>query len=431
SITGLPFIDDVLRHPIITSIVLVCTSIFIYVNHKNVPADDVSFNYGRIVENFEIWRMVSSTFTHYGILHIIFNMTSLWSYRMAETIGDAYYVKNSFLLMIISFGFMLGCYKLLISKMGREEYRNVNAVGYSCILFGWMTIVSFKNPNGTVFFGIPMYLMPFVSLVFTSLIFPQASFLGHLSGIFGGVMIHYNLFIWYHDIVFYITFPPFIAFMIYNKIKTRNVDPEQNSMLPLVVTNFFSNLAERVRSRGTSNEPSIVNGVLRSNLSPTVHPQQTESTHSPIQPSAPPLEEQPIIYHQEQHSDEDQYDYEQDDENLLSNQARSDDQEMDEYLHYSEPKKVREPEPQVMYSSTTFVLKARLPSGDVISILDLDQYSTLSDLCTALMSETGIAVENQQILHSYPPKVLSKENMSATLLDIGIKNGEQIIVKDK
>jgi membrane associated rhomboid family serine protease len=81
--------------------------------------------------------------------------------------------------MIISFVFNLAVYKLLIWKLNWDHYRQVNAVGYSCVLFGWMTIAVLLQPDAKfdIFgIGIPMIVVPFMSLIFTQLLIPQASF---------------------------------------------------------------------------------------------------------------------------------------------------------------------------------------------------------------------------------------------------------------
>nr|ACU17878.1 unknown [Glycine max] len=38
-------------------------------------------------------------------------------------------------------------YHLLIQRFKLEYFRRVTAVGYSCVVFGWMTILSVKQPS--------------------------------------------------------------------------------------------------------------------------------------------------------------------------------------------------------------------------------------------------------------------------------------------
>ncbi|KAL8104363.1 hypothetical protein AgCh_028536 [Apium graveolens] len=60
-----------------------------------------------------------------------------------------------------------------------------------------MTILSVKQPSSKLnlfgFLSLPISFAPFESLIFTSIIVPQASFLGHLSGIVVGYSISWGL----------------------------------------------------------------------------------------------------------------------------------------------------------------------------------------------------------------------------------------------
>ncbi|KAJ6420546.1 hypothetical protein OIU84_027979 [Salix udensis] len=88
-------------------------------------------------------------------------------------------------------------YHILIGRFKLEYFRRVTAVGYSCVVFGWMTILSVKQPSSKLnlfgFLSLPISFAPFESLIFTSIIVPQASFLGHLSGIVVGYAIAWGL----------------------------------------------------------------------------------------------------------------------------------------------------------------------------------------------------------------------------------------------
>jgi membrane associated rhomboid family serine protease len=146
--------------------------------------------------------VVSGSLSHAGILHLFFNMTSLWSCRSLEIIfGSLFYVKYSFLLLYSSSALILLFYWVLIRYGGREHYRQQVSVGYSCVVFGWMTILSQLSATSSVqlfgFVQLPLSLAPFASLLFTSLLIRQASFVGHLSGICIGYLIAWNeLFEW-------------------------------------------------------------------------------------------------------------------------------------------------------------------------------------------------------------------------------------------
>jgi len=83
-------------------------------------------------------------------------------------------------------------YHVLIYRFSQEIYLNSAAVGYSCVVFGWITILSqMSSVSALNFFGlqIPISLAPIGSLIFTSLLIRRASFVGHLAGILIGYII--------------------------------------------------------------------------------------------------------------------------------------------------------------------------------------------------------------------------------------------------
>ncbi len=68
------------------------------------------------------------------------------------------------------------------------------------------------------FFGltIPYYMAPFVSCLIIQLLVPNASFIGHLSGIFAGMLISFSLFEWFTGGIFWFTFILISSFLAYN-----------------------------------------------------------------------------------------------------------------------------------------------------------------------------------------------------------------------
>lgn len=86
-------------------------------------------------------------------------------------------------------------YYIAINWFKQEHMSRLYCVGYSGVLFGWMAELSIRNPGGVSslsllgLISVPLYLAPFGSLILTSLLIPQASFVGHLAGILAGYAI--------------------------------------------------------------------------------------------------------------------------------------------------------------------------------------------------------------------------------------------------
>ena len=128
-------------------------------------------------------------------LHLLFNM-SFWSLGVVEQMrgrgegwGSGWYVRYTLVMLVGTMALVILSYHVLV-RMGHERYERVTAVGYSCVVFGWMTVLSVRQPTSSLsllgYVQLPVNLAPFGSLIFTSIIVPQASFVGHLAGIVVG-----------------------------------------------------------------------------------------------------------------------------------------------------------------------------------------------------------------------------------------------------
>nr|AIY60694.1 rhomboid protein Panut_RBL13 [Pandanus utilis] len=194
---GKPLIYEIWQKPATSCIIGICSAIWFYIQKNNIGYSHVGLSYETAVEGHH-WRLISSAFSHISVLHLVFNMSALWSLGVVEQLGHMglgieYYLHYTLVLVVLSGVLVLGAYHVLIQKFKLEYFRRVTAVGYSCVVFGWMTILAVKQPSSKLnLFGVlslPISFAPFESLIFTSIIVPQASFLGHLSGILVGYSI--------------------------------------------------------------------------------------------------------------------------------------------------------------------------------------------------------------------------------------------------
>jgi membrane associated rhomboid family serine protease len=107
------------------------------------------------------------------------------------------YLHYTFVLVVLLGLLVLGFYHMMIQRFKVEYFRRVTTVGYSCVVFGWMTILAVKQPSLklNIFYVLSLLISfaPFESLIFTSIMAPQASFIGHLSGIIVGYSIAWGL----------------------------------------------------------------------------------------------------------------------------------------------------------------------------------------------------------------------------------------------
>lgn len=198
---GKPLFLEILEKPATSCIIGICCAIWFYIQKKGIGYSHVGMSYETATEG-HYWRIITSAFSHISVLHLVFNMSALWSLGVVEQLGHIglgveYYLHYTLVLVILSGFLVLGMYHVLIQRFKIEYFRRVTAVGYSCVVFGWMTILSVKQPSSKLelfgFLSLPISFAPFESLIFTSIIVPQASFLGHLSGIIVGYAIAWGL----------------------------------------------------------------------------------------------------------------------------------------------------------------------------------------------------------------------------------------------
>ncbi|KAL5990865.1 RHOMBOID-like protein 13 [Asimina triloba] len=198
---GKPLLYEIWEKPATSCIIAICSAIWVYIQKKNVSYGHVGLSYEAAMEG-QHWRLITSAFSHISVLHLVFNMSALWSLGVIEQLGHVglgigFYLHYTLVLVLLSGLLVLGAYHILIQRFKIDYFRRVTAVGYSCVVFGWMTILSVKQPSSKLdlfgFLSLPISFAPFESLIFTSIIVPQASFLGHLSGIIVGYAIAWGL----------------------------------------------------------------------------------------------------------------------------------------------------------------------------------------------------------------------------------------------
>ncbi|TFJ82740.1 hypothetical protein NSK_005933 [Nannochloropsis salina CCMP1776] len=190
-----PFLQDLLLTPAtaVTCAVLVVIWFFLW-NHR-VSADKVSFSYTNVVEKKEWWRCLTAAHSHLDLAHIGFNVIALWDCRSAELwLGHWRFIVQSLALVVLSKLIMLAVVYFASSCLPAPRSRawqEGGSVGYSAVIFAWMTILSFYGPPTVSLLGlveIPSLLAPVASLLITQLIVRRASLVGHASGIVAGLI---------------------------------------------------------------------------------------------------------------------------------------------------------------------------------------------------------------------------------------------------
>jgi membrane associated rhomboid family serine protease len=93
--------DDIVATPVSAAVCGFCVALWFYLWNKRVDYETIGFSYKKVVIDGERWRLVTSTFSHLEVFHVLFNVYSLWSCRVMELqFGAYYYVQTTCVLIV-------------------------------------------------------------------------------------------------------------------------------------------------------------------------------------------------------------------------------------------------------------------------------------------------------------------------------------------
>ena len=190
------FLRVLTTQPLTCSLVTSMSLLFFFMWNRRVDYDAVSISYRRVILEGQYYRVLTAAVCHLDVMHILFNMGSLLSVGIVEAaFGTLWYAETTALLLLSSKAVWLLILHIGMQRFGRAAWVDAPAVGYSGVIFGWMTVLGLMQP-GSSMWGLPLTFAPFFSLLLTQLIVRRASFLGHLAGIFAGYAVGWGLLDW-------------------------------------------------------------------------------------------------------------------------------------------------------------------------------------------------------------------------------------------
>ena len=211
------FVNDLALFPQTLIIISFCVLYWAYIRYHEVPSSAVGISYNSIILRGEYQRIFTASFAHLDFFHLLMNMASLYSVGRIEVIvGPVLYFNYTIIMLVGSMLIGLVIQHYLINRRNMEIYRESVAVGFSCVLFGWLVI--FANSQ-SIYCPIPIFpqvfgrfcfptwslinfgiidlkinLGPLVLLGVIQIFLPKASLVGHLSGILIGLCTSMGLF---------------------------------------------------------------------------------------------------------------------------------------------------------------------------------------------------------------------------------------------
>jgi len=151
-----------------------------------------------------LWnRLFLSSIIHGDDMHLYYNMLSLsWKgINLENQVGSPTFLGMVIFSLVVSHCLLVGIAYSLYTFLGWDEYSsgmNTCAVGFSAVLFSLKYIWNAKSSSSSsnsqssytnvMGISVPTRYAAWLELVVTSMITPNASFIGHLAGILAGVL---------------------------------------------------------------------------------------------------------------------------------------------------------------------------------------------------------------------------------------------------
>lgn len=138
-------------------------------------------------------RLFTSPFVHGSDYHLYFNMASfMWkAVTLERHFGSGYFAYMVSVFTMATGITYLAIHYLMAEFLNQWSAIQSCAVGFSAVIFALKVVTTHMEPPGmTLIMGIipvPMRLACWVELVVISVLFPNVSFVGHLSGILVGL----------------------------------------------------------------------------------------------------------------------------------------------------------------------------------------------------------------------------------------------------
>ncbi|MFX1587397.1 MAG: rhomboid family intramembrane serine protease [Promethearchaeota archaeon] len=137
----------------------------------------------RVINHYELWRLITAMFLHGDILHIFSNMFGL---LLFGTFLETYFSKRSYLLLYFISGLIGNTFSLILLPL------DTISLGASGCIFGligasFIIIVMHKDKSFLIL-GI-VYVLLFIISSFS----PGINYFAHIFGLLGGLFIGYLL----------------------------------------------------------------------------------------------------------------------------------------------------------------------------------------------------------------------------------------------
>lgn len=177
------------------------TSVFARIRSDDALGPDdprLSASLASVVDARSPWTAAVAQLVHFDAGHLALNLVALWQLAPAcEARGGGQlsaFLWTSAQLLTLSGALFVGGLFVAARRFGVARAEAARAVGYSAVLFGWMSLLAAEAGAGASFrllgfLKIPALFSPLLLVLATSVLIPNASLAGHLAGYFAGLVV--------------------------------------------------------------------------------------------------------------------------------------------------------------------------------------------------------------------------------------------------
>src|SRR4051794_21875704 len=122
--------DELIPLPITTISIILMILIYVFQCVYNIDLDTVAVSYNSIVIDKQYYRILTSSYTHANILHLVMNLFSFYSLNWLEQLyGSIVYLEYIYLLLILNPCIQLLIQYLLINYFNGSDQYERRSVG--------------------------------------------------------------------------------------------------------------------------------------------------------------------------------------------------------------------------------------------------------------------------------------------------------------
>lgn len=98
-----------LEQPGTSAMTAVLCGVYLFLTSRGIGYPEVGLSFEQAVQQLQLWRIVTAQLSHVEALHLLLNVSSLWSLGGVESAGGPagksgtlYYLQTSAILLILS-----------------------------------------------------------------------------------------------------------------------------------------------------------------------------------------------------------------------------------------------------------------------------------------------------------------------------------------